>query len=523
MRAVLRDRLVPVAILPDLTLYAAQDEAARAGAEARGLKVVARLESHAFLAEVHHLWGRRLMAQAANGLRRRQPHFSAFHRFAPDQLGAMAGGLVLALLALLLLPQPLRLPTASLALGGFFMAVVGLRILALLPDKAAVPAPPLAQADLPTYSVLVALFRETSVLDQLLQALAALDYPADRLDIKLILEESDLPMQQALAQRPLPAHMEVIVAPSGTPQTKPRALCYALPFARGELLTIYDAEDVPEPQQLRQAAAAFAAAPPELACLQARLAFYNPNENWLTRQFTIEYGVLFGLLLPALARLGLPLPLGGTSNHFRVAALAHVGGWDPYNVTEDADLGLRLARIGYDTDVLPGVTYEEANSRLGNWLKQRARWLKGFLQTWLVHMREPAMLRRQLGWPGFITVQALFLGMLVSGLFHPFFMVAGLWLLAHADMTTPFATSAGPLVGGLALAIFVAGHGVSMLAGHVALRQTGIRRWPFAIATMPVYWLLISLAAWLALWQFARAPFHWNKTEHGLSRFQRRR
>jgi glycosyltransferase XagB len=181
----------------------------------------------------------------------------------------------------------------------------------------------------------------------------------------------------------------VIVVPCGLPQTKPRALNYALCFARGSLLTIYDAEDIPDPRQLRRAAAAFAVLPQDTACLQAELVFDNANENWLTRQFTIEYAMLFGMILPALAAHRLPLPLGGTSNHFRIDALRRAGAWDAYNVTEDADLGIRLARLGFDTDTITSCTYEEANVSLRNWMRQRTRWMKGFLATWLVHMREP--------------------------------------------------------------------------------------------------------------------------------------
>ncbi len=158
-------------------------------------------------------------------------------------------------------------------------------------------------------------------------------------------------MRRALRKHDLPPHFEVIVVPQGSPQTKPRALNYALQFCRGSLLTIYDAEDIPEPNQLREVARKFSGAGEKLACLQAQLSFYNPNENWLTRQFTAEYATLFGLILPALAAHNLPLPLGGTSNHFRTRNLRQIGGWDPYNVTEDADLGLRLARLGYRTGV----------------------------------------------------------------------------------------------------------------------------------------------------------------------------
>jgi len=408
---------------------------------------------------------------------------------------------------------------ASVVLGLFFLSVVALRLFCLF------PLPPSrnrnvrgwSDAKLPVYSVLVPVFRETSVLRQLLRALLHLNYPAGKLDIKIIVEETDTTMRRALRKYDLPPHFEIIVVPQGTPQTKPRALNYALQFCNGSLLTIYDAEDVPEPDQLREVARKFSSADEKLACLQAQLSFYNPNENWLTRQFTAEYATLFGLILPALAAYNLPLPLGGTSNHFRTHSLREIGGWDTYNVTEDADLGLRLARLGFRTGVVESLTYEEANTQLLNWLRQRARWLKGFMQTWLVHMRNPVKTALELGPTGFWTLQTFTAGIVVSALFHPFLIFLTLWLLI-AD--PPHVSLSTMTLAGLNLEVFVLGYGVAMLAAVKALRRRGLYGWWFTIATMPAYWLLISAAAWLALWQFIFAPFTWNKTEHGLSKLQ---
>ena len=382
-------------------------------------------------------------------------------------------------------------------------------------------------ADLPVYSVLVPLFREVSVLGQLTGALRRLRYPTDKLDIKLILEEEDMLMQRAVAGLRLDPWVEVIVVPAGLPQTKPRALNFALQFCRGGLVTIYDAEDIPERDQLRKAARRFAAAPPELACLQAKLTFYNPDENWLTRQFTAEYATLFGVLLEVLANHRLPLPLGGTSNHFRMDVLRSVGAWDPYNVTEDADLGLRLARLGYDTEMLDSLTYEEPNTRLGNWMRQRARWLKGFLMTWFVHMREPLVFMRDLGPSGFWAAQALTLGIFASALLHPLCMVATLVCYILYPEVPKGAGLAVLMLAGLNFLVLVAGYAISITLTRRALQAQGRANW-VTLATMPVYWVLMSAAAWLALWQFITRPFHWNKTEHGLSsarpfRWRRRR
>jgi cellulose synthase/poly-beta-1,6-N-acetylglucosamine synthase-like glycosyltransferase len=328
-------------------------------------------------------------------------------------------------------------------------------------------------------------------------------------------------MQRAVARLALEDFFEVIVVPAGLPQTKPRALNYALQFCRGELLTIYDAEDIPEPDQLEKAARRFAGAPRELACLQAQLTFYNPKENWLTCQFTAEYATLFGEVLRALANHNLPLPLGGTSNHFRVDVLRSVGAWDPYNVTEDADLGLRLARLGYDTGVLDSLTYEEANTQLGNWMRQRARWLKGFLMTWLVHMREPSLFMREVGPAGFWVAQVLTLGVFASVLLHPLCMTATVLLLVVYPALPQGSGLVFVMLSGVNLFVLLAGYAISIMLTRRALLRRGFLGWYGTLATMPFYWMLMSLAAWLALWQFLTRPFHWNKTEHGLSAQQR--
>ena len=328
-------------------------------------------------------------------------------------------------------------------------------------------------------------------------------------------------MQRAVAALELPEFFDIIVVPAGLPQTKPRALNYALQFARGQLLTIYDAEDMPEPMQLRKASAQFANSPHELACLQAELAFYNPNENWLTRQFTVEYATLFKLILPGLASQRLPVLLGGTSNHFRISILRELGAWDPFNVTEDADLGLRLARAGYGTAALDSITYEEANPVFGNWLQQRSRWLKGFLQTWLVHMRSPVLLGQEIGFDGFWAMQAMTFGLIVSALFHPFLLGHAAYVIFSGTLALQAVNLPMAILAGLNIAVLFAGYAFSIYAGYYALRRKQIKGWWFVLATMPCYWMLMSLAGWMALWQFIFNPFHWNKTTHGLSRFQK--
>ena len=291
----------------------------------------------------------------------------------------------------------------------------------------------------------------------------------------------------------------------------------ALAFARGELLTIYDSEDVPEPRQLRDAAAIFAGSDSRLACLQAVLTFYNPNENWMTRQFTAEYAALFNVVLPFLAKAGLPLPLGGTSNHFRMTALRAAGAWDPYNVTEDADLGYRFARLGYETGAFASRTFEEANTRFWNWLRQRQRWLKGFLHTWLVLMRQPVILFRQVGLVRFVVIQCLTLGVFATALLYPFLIADALWLIGHTALAASLRGPVSALIAGFSAASFLLGYCTSMACAARGLRDLGYFRWYATLAAMPLYWLLMTPAAWLALWDFLVRPHHWHKTEHGLS------
>ena len=313
----------------------------------------------------------------------------------------------------------------------------------------------------------------------------------------------------------LPGNVELVVVPDIGPRTKPKALNYALPLARGEYLVIYDAEDRPEPSQLRDAFHAFRVSPPNLATVQARLNIYNPEDSWLTRQFALEYSALFDGILPALDRLELPIPLGGTSNHFRVSALQWLMAWDPYNVTEDADLGIRLARSGYRCRVIAATTFEEAPRRFGSWVRQRTRWLKGFVQTWLVHMRKPRTLWRELGPSGFLAFQVTVGGTVLSALVHPWFYVllaaelfAGGGLLARPEslLGLPFWS--------IAWVVLVTGYLAAMALGLLAVRRRGLRQLFWQIPLMPVYWLLISAAAYRALWQFITAPYEWEKTEH---------
>jgi cellulose synthase/poly-beta-1,6-N-acetylglucosamine synthase-like glycosyltransferase len=368
--------------------------------------------------------------------------------------------------------------------------------------------------ELPVYTILVPAYHEAEVIARTIAALENLDYPADRLDIRLLLEEDDRETIAAarLASGGLP--MEIVLIPKGLPRTKPKACNVGLLDAKGELVTIYDAEDRPEPLQLRRVVAAFRRLPPVVACLQAKLSYHNIRQNLLTRWFTAEYETWFSLMLPALARIGGPVPLGGTSMHIPRAILESVGAWDPFNVTEDADLGVRLQRLGYEVAVLDSTTLEEANSDVVNWVRQRSRWYKGYLQTWLVHMRQPVRLWREVGGRAFLGINLLLGAVPLVAVLNPiFWALTAIWFLAQPHALTVLLPA--PIYYP-ALASMLAGNFVALYVSVIAIR---VRHRPdllLAVILSPLYWGLMSIAAIRALVQLLVAPSFWEKSVHGL-------
>jgi cellulose synthase/poly-beta-1,6-N-acetylglucosamine synthase-like glycosyltransferase len=368
-----------------------------------------------------------------------------------------------------------------------------------------------AHDDLPLYTILAPLYREAAVLPGLVSALSALDYPKDRLQIILIVEDDDLETA-GVAETLSGGCVEVVRVPVSLPRTKPKATNYALHYARGDYVVIYDAEDRPEPDQLCKAVESFRRLPRTTACLQARLAIHNAD-SWTAQSFALDYGLWFESLLPGLNRLGAPTPLGGTSNHFRTAVLRAIHAWDPFNVTEDADIGIRLAALGYRVAMLDSATLEEAPIHVSAWIKQRSRWLKGYMQTWLVHSRGAGSLIGQVGLGGFLTFQLFIGGAILSALINPI-----LWAVFALSCFVPL-----PALGnlpGYALGDISAVGAISsnVLLTYLAMlhgRRDQRRFTPYAL-TVTLYWLLISVAAYRGLWHLVTKPFHWEKTEHGL-------
>jgi cellulose synthase/poly-beta-1,6-N-acetylglucosamine synthase-like glycosyltransferase len=378
------------------------------------------------------------------------------------------------------------------------------------------PAPdPLVTTDAiaPVISIIVALYREGDIAPRLVRRLARLDYPEDLLDVILAVEEDDRITLDALTAAELPPWMRVIVVPEGEVKTKPRALNHAFDYARGAIIGVYDAEDAPDAAQLRAVVAQFQRSAPDVACLQGVLDYYNPRTNWLSRCFTIEYASWFRLILPGIARMGLVVPLGGTTLFFRRDVLERLGRWDAHNVTEDADLGIRLARHGYRTELVHSVTEEEANCRLMPWIKQRSRWIKGYMMTWAVHMRSPRALWRQLGPKAFLGFQVMFLGSIAQALLAPLLLSMSVVLvgLPHPLHAALPSAALGAMAG-----VFLLSELANLVVGIVALRRTrhGLSLW--WVPTMKLYYPLASLAAYKALFELVVRPFYWDKTTHGI-------
>jgi cellulose synthase/poly-beta-1,6-N-acetylglucosamine synthase-like glycosyltransferase len=465
-----------------------------------------------------------LSHRAVYQLAERNPELSAQQVFTPAQvifvyvlLTALMLGLALAPIATLI---ALNVVMSLFYLGNFLfkgvLVSIGGARSADKDESVAIAARMLRDEDLPVFTVLVPMFREAKMLPVLARALRALDYPLGKLDIKLVLEANDHETIDAASKLGLEGVFEIIRVPPSHPQTKPKACNFALQFARGEFLVIYDAEDRPEPDQLRKVVATFRQSSPNTACLQCRLSYFNAGENWLTRMFTLDYALWFDQMLPGLERLNVPIPLGGTSNHFKIDVLRELHAWDPFNVTEDADLGVRLTQKGYRVGVVDSTTFEEASCHTGNWIRQRSRWMKGYMQTFLVHTRRPLHLIRTIGPLGFLGFVFFIGGTVLAGLLNPvFWLLYVVWLIAATNGFDPIFPQ---LLLFLCLFNLLAGNGAFIFLHMLApIRRGWLNLIPYSLTALG-YWVMISIAAYRGLWQLLRNPFYWEKTHHGVSR-----
>ncbi|KRB38068.1 glycosyltransferase [Microbacterium sp. Root180] len=463
-------------------------------------------------------------SQAADGLYRLDPVLSARYVLSTSQkvIAIVLGLLVVAcaivwpLITLMSLIGIASVIFLASTLFKFFIALRGSRydlVAHVRPEEIAA----LRDDEMPMYTVLVPVFREARIVGRLVENLGRLDYPTDKLEVIILVEEEDAETREAIAVSDPPAHFLVVTVPKGTPQTKPRACNVGLEVARGEFLVIYDAEDAPEPDQLKKTVVAFSRADESVVVMQAALNYFNARENVLTRMFALEYSYWFDYMLTGLDVGDLPIPLGGTSNHFRTSALRELGGWDPYNVTEDADLGIRASALGYRVGVVDSTTMEEATSRLGIFIGQRSRWIKGYMQTALVHARRPFRLIRRIGLRRFASFTLLIAGTPLTFLgvipFTALTIVS--FLIPWASVTPAFP----PAILWICLLNFLVGNALMVYLNMMGPYKRGAF-WLVGWAILnPVYWLLHSLAAYKALWQLITKPHYWQKTEHGMSHF----
>jgi cellulose synthase/poly-beta-1,6-N-acetylglucosamine synthase-like glycosyltransferase len=511
VRCNLPDRAPAIAIVPSAReiLADAASIVHRAGVRER---VVVTTPS-ALREAVWQAGAARRVDEAANRLFDTAPHFSARIVLSGAQ-GFLAGLGLTILCVMLLVNAGLAVLATHIFLSiSYFLALVfrGFAIhfgTGLTRPKALRPA-----RELPVYTILVPLYQESALAAQLVRRLDKIDWPRSKLDIKLICEATDVETVAALRQMNLRPEYEIVRVPDLQPRTKPKALNYGLVAARGDYVVIYDAEDRPHPEQLLEAYAHFQRAPKNVACLQAPLIIANIGESWVSGLFAIEYAGLFRRILPLLGAAHLPMPLGGTSNHFRADILRAAGGWDPYNVTEDADLGHRLHRLGYRSEMITRPTLEDAPTEAGVWLGQRGRWFKGWMQTWLVLMRNPRKMAGEFGVAGTIAFHAMISGMLISALGHPLivgFLAISIWHALHSVYTTPLQQFLFILDGMNTAGAYL----LFTTMGRQAMIKDERKRLGGKWRWVPVYWLMMSYAAWRALAELHSNPFFWKKTPH---------
>ena len=447
-----------------------------------------------------------LTVEARQRLARRWPYASAHLELTRTARYGFIAGLFLLVALVLLAPymfQPLLLPLVMVLLVG--PSLIRLAAIGTPPRLDPEPQRP-DDAELPVYSVLVPLRDEAAMVPQLFAALRAIDYPPERLDIKFVVEEGSTDTVSAVAARLGDPRFSLVRVPDAEPHTKPKALDFALPLCRGEFVVVYDAEDIPAPEQavlrFRDDAG--------LSCLQAHLVVENGRSGWLAAMFAGEYAGLFGVLLPALARWQLPMPLGGTSNHFRLSALREIGGWDAFNVTEDADLGLRLARRRFRVDMLDSFTTETAPTRFRPWLGQRTRWLKGWMQTFIVHNRDPLRFAREAGLGPALALEILVLGMIVGPLLHVGFALEFAVGLLTGHLPIPAHPGWSAFYGG----VLVLGYGSAIAINLLGLARLGHGDLRRPQLSLPLYWVIVALAMLRAAVDLARRPYFWFKTPH---------
>ncbi len=370
---------------------------------------------------------------------------------------------------------------------------------------------------LPMYSILCPLYKEAEVVEDFIASISKIDYPHDKLQVILILEESDTETQDKIKEISLPEYFVIVIVPQSMPQTKPKACNYALKFVKGEYVVIYDAEDRPEVDQLKKVYLGFSRTEEKIICIQAKLNFYNSTQNLLTILFTAEYSLWFDLILPGLQTLYSIIPLGGTSNHFKTDILKSIHGWDAFNVTEDCDLGIRLSKLGYATEIIDSYTMEEANSKLSSWFKQRSRWIKGYMQSYIVHMRNPVKFIKQNGLRKTIILTLVIGGKVLLNFINPIMWIVTILYFVFTPITGHFIRLLFPqAIFYMSLTSLIIGNFLYFYLYLIALIKTKKGHLVLYTVFIPFYWLMMSYSSMIALKELFTAPHLWHKTKHGL-------
>jgi cellulose synthase/poly-beta-1,6-N-acetylglucosamine synthase-like glycosyltransferase len=460
---------------------------------------------------------------STSGLADRAPLLSARNLITKRQRNALLGFLILLAVGAVLNVRMTVIVLVGCATLSYLVAVIyraylfirssKLGAMEIVTDEEALLVP---DSELPLYTVMIPAYREASVITKLINNLIELEYPTNRLEVLILVEEDDEETLDALRTAHPPEHFRMVVVPPAEPRTKPKALNFGLTMARGDIIAVYDVEDAPDVLQLRRAAVALARYGPDVGCLQAKLLYNNALQNTITRWFTIEYSMWFSFFLPGLSSLNAPIPLGGTSNHFRRSALRELGGWDPYNVTEDCDLGIRMFREHYQIKVLESTTLEEANSDFVNWAKQRSRWYKGYLQTFLIELRSPLTLVREIRLRGLLHLCAFVGGTPILAVLNPLFWAfTVIWFVAQPEALKQIFPAPVYYVG---LILWAFGNFLLWYLTVLTARHTRDEGLVLAAVLVPVYWVMMSIAAMKAIWQLVITPSFWEKTTHGLHR-----
>lgn len=471
----------------------------------------------------HKLRGREIVDESVYHLYKKDPAISGHLTFTNTQLVVLFGSIaaIIALLFLISLPTIIVINfVSSILFLGTIVFKLGLALKGsqseLKDDIPQYELNAVKDHQLPVYTILLPVYKEDKLIRKLIWNLRGLSYPKDKLDVKLLIEEDDDKTLNAVKALDFPANFEVIVIPFMMPKTKPKACNYGVYFSRGEFLTIYDAEDVPDTWQLKKAVLLFNKLPKNFVVLQGALNYFNRNENLLTRMFTLEYSYWFDYMLPGLETLDIPIPLGGTSNHFKLDKLVELGKWDPFNVTEDADLGVRVFEKQYKVGIVNSTTYEEANNEPFNWIRQRSRWIKGYMQTYLVHMRNPLGLIRRIGWAGFFGFNFFIGGTAFTFLVYP--ILLGFFLIYLIFDITSVKALFPDWVLYMSIFNFIAGNVLMIFINMMAVFKRRYYELILFSILNPIYWLMHSIAAYKGLWQLITNPFYWEKTNHGLSK-----